>query len=189
MNYYVYETDDDIVLRSADIDDAQRIADYFCCNRTHLKQWEPERKEDVFHKMGWEPRLTKLHELHRLSLGFYLLIISRETGEMLGTISFSQLVRFPCFSCFVGYSLAQSAQGQGLMTRALTMACHYMFEHQHMHRIVATYMPRNRRSEAVLERVGFVKEGLAEKYLLIDGKWEDHTMTALINPNWSTPDV
>jgi ribosomal-protein-alanine N-acetyltransferase len=55
---------------------------------------------------------------------------------------------------------------------------------QNMHRIAASYMPRNVRSEAVLNAMGFTREGFAKDYLLIDDKWEDHVLTSLINPNW-----
>ncbi len=53
-----------------------------------------------------------------------------------------------------------------------------------MHRIAASYMPHNKRSEAVLKHMGFEREGFAKDYLLINGKWEDHILTALHNPNW-----
>lgn len=53
-----------------------------------------------------------------------------------------------------------------------------------MHRIMAGYMPSNKRSEAVLMKMGFQREGYAKNYLLINGKWEDHNLTALINPDW-----
>ncbi|MDG2718812.1 30S ribosomal protein S5 alanine N-acetyltransferase, partial [Vibrio parahaemolyticus] len=51
-------------------------------------------------------------------------------------------------------------------------------------RIQAGYMPHNKRSEAVLEHVGFNREGYAKDYLLINGEWQDHVLTSLINPNW-----
>jgi ribosomal-protein-alanine N-acetyltransferase len=40
-------------------------------------------------------------------------------------------------------------------------------------------MPRNVRSIRVLEKAGFRDEGLAERYLLINGVWEDHRMYAI----------
>lgn len=70
------------------------------------------------------------------------------------------------------------------MQKALALALPYMFDTQQMHRIGATYMPNNHRSGAVLHSMGFEKEGIAKDYLLINGKWEDHILTALINPNW-----
>jgi ribosomal-protein-alanine N-acetyltransferase len=180
----VYEVDDDIVLRTAEPTDGYLISEYFIANRQHLKEWEPKREEGFFTLSGWTQKLIKLNELHRMGLGYYLLIIDKESNEMLGTVSFSNISRFPFHACNVGYSLAANAQGRGAMTRALKLAVNYMFKVQNIHRVMASYMPRNHRSEAVLERVGFTKDGFAKDYLLINGKWEDHNLTSLINPNW-----
>ncbi|MFM2590223.1 ribosomal protein S5-alanine N-acetyltransferase [Vibrio sp. TBV020] len=180
----VYEVEGDIVIRTAEPTDGKLISNYFKTNRAHLKEWEPKREDAFYTESGWTQRLVKLNELHRMGLGYYILILHRESKEMLGTVSFSNLSRFPFHACNLGYSLADSAQGRGVMTRAVKLAVSYMFEIQNMHRIMASYMPRNKRSEQVLERVGFQKEGFAEKYLLINGQWEDHNLTSLVNPNW-----
>lgn len=180
----VFEQDGDIILRTAEPTDGQLISDYFIANRDRLREWEPRREEAFFSASGWTQRLIKLNELHRMGLGYYLLIIDAQSQEMLGTVSFSNLSRFPFHACNLGYSLSQAAEGRGVMTRALKMAVHYMFSIQNLHRIMAGYMPRNKRSEAVLERLGFVREGFAKDYLLINGQWEDHNLTALINPKW-----
>ena len=181
----VFEVDGDILLRTAEPTDAYVISQYFVVNRAHLKPWEPERDAEFFTLSGWTSRLIKLNELHRLGLGYYLVIIDRETEQMLGTISFSTLTRFPVHACHVGYSLANGAQGRGVMSRALKMAVDYMFNVQNMHRIMASYMPHNLRSEAVLERLGFEREGLSKQSLLINGQWRDHILTAMINHNWT----
>ncbi|MEI8633361.1 ribosomal protein S5-alanine N-acetyltransferase [Vibrio sp. PP-XX7] len=180
----IYDIDDEIVIRSARLDDAQMIAEYFRQNRAYLRPWEPHREEGFYQQAGWSQKLIKLKELHQLGLGYYLLILNLSGSEMLGTISFSQINRFPMYSCSVGYSLAQHVQGKGIMTRALKMACQYMFKVQNIHRICASYMPFNARSEAVLHRLGFKYEGMAKDYLLINGQWEDHNLTSLINPQW-----
>lgn len=181
---HVYKVDGEIILRTADFDDAARITHYFITNRDYLQPWEPKREEAFFSELGWQQRLIKLRELHKMALGFYLLIIDAESDDMLGTISFSNISRFPFYACNVGYSLTEHAQGKHIMTRALKMACDYMFNEQKMHRVMASYMPHNTRSEAVLQRLGFVIEGHAKDYLLIDGQWQDHNLTALVNPNW-----
>ncbi|MCG3722107.1 ribosomal protein S5-alanine N-acetyltransferase [Vibrio cincinnatiensis] len=182
--YSVYQTDGEIIVRTARREDALMIVQYFTDNRDYLKPWEPKREAGFFQVTGWQQKLLKLDDLHKLALGYYLLIIDAKSQAMLGTISFSNLTRFPFYACHVGYSLAENAQGRYIMTRALTLACQYLFEQQNMHRIMAAYMPHNTRSAAVLERLGFVREGLAKDYLLIDGQWQDHILTSLINPNW-----
>jgi ribosomal-protein-alanine N-acetyltransferase len=173
------------LVRSAGIEDAKMISDYFVANKEHLKPWEPTREPNFYERRNWTQRLIKLTELHNLSLGFYLLVIDASTNTMVGTISFSQLARFPIYSCHVGYSLAYNAMGNGIMTTALKLACDYMFQVQHMHRINAAYMPRNKRSESVLQKNGFVMEGFAKEYILINDRWEDHNLTSLVNPNWT----
>jgi ribosomal-protein-alanine N-acetyltransferase len=44
-------------------------------------------------------------------------------------------------------------------------------------------MPRNIRSLKVLQKNGFNEEGLAKKYLKINGKWEDHVHMVILNEN------
>ncbi|CAH8195192.1 hypothetical protein VAE055_370340 [Vibrio aestuarianus] len=110
----VYEVDEDIVLRTAQPGDADMIASYFNANRAHLRPWEPKREAAFFDVNGWRQKLIKLHELHKMQLGYYLLIIDKVNNEMLGTISFSNMSRFPFHACNLGYSLAEHAQGKGL---------------------------------------------------------------------------
>ncbi len=175
---------DNIQVRLASDTDAKLISDYFTKNRLYLQPWEPMREDAFFTEAGWKKKLLKLNELHLLGQGFYCLILDSDSKAMLGTISFSNLSRFPSHGCSVGYSLDEDAQGKGIMSRALKLACNWMFEVQNMHRISASYMPENKKSAAVLKANGFEKVGYAKDYLLINGKWQDHYLTALINPNW-----
>ncbi len=180
----LHRREGNVLVRTAKPSDAYTIAQYFRDNKTFLKPWEPKRDADFYKVDSWAAKLVKLEELHRLGLAYYCLIFDAETNQMQGTISFSSLIRFPFHSCNLGYSLAENAQGHGYMRRALKLAIPYMFDVQNMHRIAASYMPRNVRSETVLNAMGFTREGFAKDYLLIDDKWEDHVLTSLINPNW-----
>lgn len=45
-----------------------------------------------------------------------------------------------------------------------------------LHRVMANYRPENLRSERLLARLGFEKEGLARSYLKINGSWADHVL-------------
>jgi len=73
------------------------------------------------------------------------------------------------------------------MYEALQPLIRYMQRQQRMHRIMANYMPHNERSGNLLARLGFEREGYAKNYLLIDGVWQDHVLTALTDPQWQPP--
>jgi ribosomal-protein-alanine N-acetyltransferase len=69
------------------------------------------------------------------------------------------------------------------MTEALERAISFAFEDMRLHRIEANIMPKNARSIRVVEKLGFVNEGLSRKYLKIAGSWEDHIHYVLLNPS------
>lgn len=172
-------------LRTATKADANLVCTYFQNNRAFLKPWDPKRDASFYTVEGWRYRLTRLEELQKLKQGLYLLLLSPNESSLLGVISFSNIIGFPFYACNLGYSLDQQQQGKGLMRHYLGKACTYMFEHYNMHRIQAAYLPRNHRSAAVLQSNGFVDEGLAKDYLLIDGQWQDHRLMSLTNHNWT----
>jgi ribosomal-protein-alanine N-acetyltransferase len=70
------------------------------------------------------------------------------------------------------------------MTEALEAAIDFAFNEMNIHKILANYMPSNKTSERVLEKLGFHKVGLVKDELYLGGKWQDHIETRLINPNW-----
>ena len=50
-----------------------------------------------------------------------------------------------------------------------------------LHRIEAACLTANQASRALLLRRGFREEGLARRYLLINGAWSDHLLFALLS--------
>jgi ribosomal-protein-alanine N-acetyltransferase len=128
------------------------------------------------------------HDEFEAGLSVRLYIFEPGFGaHVLGLVSFSNIVRGPFQSCFLGYALAERQQGRGLMTGALRVGIDYMFGEMNLHRISANYVPQNTRSAAVLKRLGFAVEGYARDYLMIDGRWQDHILTSLLNPAWDPP--
>ena len=77
-------------------------------------------------------------------------------------------------SAFLGYKMDAEYQNKGYMTDAVRLVVRYAFETLGLHRLEANIMPRNAASLRVVKKNGFVAEGLARKYLKINGIWEDH---------------
>ncbi|MEA9392952.1 ribosomal protein S5-alanine N-acetyltransferase [Acerihabitans sp. TG2] len=165
--------------------DAYLLADYYAANRDYLKPWEPVRDESHCAPSGWQARLGLITEMHRQGSAYYFVLLDPDEKEIYGVANFSNVLRGSFYACFLGYSLGEKWQGQGLMFEALQSAIRYMQRYQQMHRIMANYMPHNQRSGNLLARLGFEQEGFAKDYLLIDGQWRDHILTALTNTTWT----
>ena len=60
----------------------------------------------------------------------------------------------------------------------------FAFEELHLHRLQVSIVPRNNSSRRVVEKLDLRCEGLAEKYLEINGIWEDHLRYAMTVEEW-----
>jgi [ribosomal protein S5]-alanine N-acetyltransferase len=82
----------------------------------------------------------------------------------------------------VGYLLHPSCWGKGLMGEALTAVCRHGFEQLHLHSIEAHVDPANAASTRVLERAGFVREGLFRECVYFRGRFSDSAVYSLLAP-------
>lgn len=151
-------------------------------NREHLAPWEPRRRPEFFTEAYWRLQLQALKREFQIGQSLSLAILDRRESEVLGVCNFTNIVRGTFQSCHLGYALGERHQGHGLMAEALAPACEYVFNELKLHRIMANYLPRNERSGRLLNKLGFTVEGEARQYLMIDGRWEDHVLTSMINP-------
>jgi ribosomal-protein-alanine N-acetyltransferase len=176
-----------VVLRLPDEKDAVRIAHYMEENRLHLARTNPPRGAEYYTATYWRKIAPAIARdfLEDRGARFFLFTLS---GLPIGMAHFAQIIRGPFHACYLGYELAEREQGQGLMTEALRLGIDYLFQVRNLHRIMANHLPENQRSQRVLEKLGFVREGLARQYLFIDGQWRDHILTSLTNPSWREPE-
>jgi ribosomal-protein-alanine N-acetyltransferase len=156
----------------------------------HLDKWSPPAAPAFFTESFWRERLAiAVEEFHAGRAARFVLQLSRagsgaalpaEPGAaILGTCNYTNIVRGPFQACHLGYQIARASEGQGLMAEALRATNAFVFDTLRLHRIMANYRPQNERSARLLERLGFVREGLAKDYLFIDGAWRDHVLTSL----------
>jgi ribosomal-protein-alanine N-acetyltransferase len=143
-------------------------------NRAHLDPWSPAAEPDFYTLGGQRSRLADLED--RAAAGTAFAFGIWVAGRLAGRTSLSAIERHAFQNGRLGYFLAADAQGRGYMTEAVRRTVRFAFEDQGLHRLEAGVMPENARSVAVLERVGFRRIGLAERYLLIGGRWRDHVL-------------
>ena len=171
-----------LVVRLLGVDEADKMLAFRLDNRAHLEPWEPIRQSEFYTANYWQMQLQALRRECYRGQALCLSLLDKSEQEVLGVCNFTNIVRGTFQSCHLGYAMAKQHEGQQLMQEALKPACEFVFDEMGLHRIMANYMPRNKRSGKLLANLGFEIEGHARKLLLINGRWEDHVLTARVNP-------
>ena len=108
----------------------------------------------------------------------------RREERFAGEINLSSVQRGPFQSAYVGYWIDQAQAGHGYMPEALVAVARFAFDHVRLHRMQISIIPRNHRSRRVVEKLKIRDEGIAHRYLEINGVWEDHIRYALTVEEW-----
>lgn len=179
MNFQ-YETDR-LLLKVLNPHDVKKVLQFQIENRELFEKYEPDRSEN-FYTLSHQESLLRFEwklALKHSTIRFY--VFRKDNPEkIIGTICFHDIAR-SFYSCAeVGYKFAADAHHQGYATEALQKGIQIMFEELELHRINARVMPENTASIRLLERLGFVQEGLERESILLHGIWEDHLRYGLI---------
>lgn len=112
--------------------------------------------------------------------GYGIFVNSRFVGE----INLSSIQRGPFQNAYVGYWMDQLQAGRGYIPEACVVLFRFAFEELGLHRLQVSIIPRNRPSRRVAQKLWLRGEGIALRYLEIDGRWEDHVRYALTAEEW-----
>ncbi|BDE05529.1 N-acetyltransferase [Vulcanimicrobium alpinum] len=91
-------------------------------------------------------------------------------GEVCGSIGIAVGHDIERVSAEIGYWLGRSVWGRGIATDALRLMTEYAFETFDLTRIWAVPFARNLASHRVLEKAGYLREGLLRRAAIKDGE-------------------
>ena len=111
-------------------------------------------------------------------------IVHAESGELVGVININDIVRHAELSGRLGYYAFVPHAGNGLMREGLGLVIDRAFRELGLHRLEANVQASNRRSIALVEGLGFTREGNARGFLKIGNRWRDHERWALLKEDW-----
>ena len=106
-------------------------------------------------------------------------------GAFAGEINLNNVVRGAFQSATIGYWIDKSRAGRSLMSEAVVVLAQYAFEEMRLHRLEICIIPRNVNSRRVMEKLDIRKEGIAERFLEINGVWEDHIRYGITFEEWN----
>ena len=155
-------------------------------NRARLTRWEPRPvpgQPDVtedFAAFAARCAARRRERQQGTGYGFGVFVEGGFRGEM----NLSSIRRGPFQSGYVGYWIDEAVSGRGYTPEALVVAARFAFEQLRLHRLQVSIVPRNAASLRVVEKLGLRREGLAERYVEINGVWEDHYRFAITAEEW-----
>ena len=176
-----------IVLRPLDVDDFEQWRAVRQDNVDWLTQWEPKRlpgQPDVVESRdAFAGRCSARMREWQLGTGYGFGIFT-DDGDFVGELNLSSVQRGPFQNAYVGYWIDQRHAGKGYTPEAFVVAARYSFEDLGLHRLQVAIIPRNGASRRVVEKLRLREEGVALRYLEINGVWEDHVRYGLTVEEW-----
>lgn len=176
-----------VVLRPIESRDFEQWREVRRHNADWLTKWEPKRipgQADVIESSeAFAARCSARAREWQLGTGYGFGIFMLD-GSLVGEINLSSVQRGPFQNAYVGYWIDQRHAGAGYTPEAAVVACRYAFEEIGLHRLQIAIIPRNGASRRVVEKLALREEGVALRYLEINGIWEDHVRYAITSEEW-----
>jgi len=170
-----------IYLRYLKDTDVQALLDLNLRNMEFFQKYSPIHNDDFYTFEAQRKSISNMAEQREKDRQYCFGIFTKDRNELIGDVSLFQIFRGALESCLIGYSLDKQHNGKGYATEAVSLAVRFAFDELKLHRIEAGVMLTNIGSMRVLEKVGFHKEGIAQKNVKINGQWEDHQILAIIS--------
>jgi len=108
------------------------------------------------------------------------LICDVKSGEIIGVINISCIVRGFFHSAYLGFYIGAPFAKKGYMTEGLKLVTRFAFGKLGLHRVEANIQPHNVASISTVRKLGFRLEGFSPKYLRVYREWRDHERWALV---------
>lgn len=175
-----------IVLRQLQPSDFDQWREVRKRNVDWLTKWEPSRPPNapdvIEDRSAFALRCHAREREWQLGTGFGFGVFV--DGRVAGEINLNSVQRGPFQNAYVGYWIDEAHAGRGYTPEAVVVVARFAFEDQALHRIQISIVPRNKASRRVMEKLELRSEGIAERYLEINGVWEDHIRYAMTVDEW-----
>jgi ribosomal-protein-alanine N-acetyltransferase len=106
-------------------------------------------------------------------------------GDLAGEVNLNNVVRGAMQNGTIGYWIDQDRAGHGYVAEGVVVLARFAFDELHLHRLEICIIPRNVNSRRVMEKLRIREEGVAQRYLEINGRWEDHLRFAITAEEWA----
>lgn len=173
-------------LKVVHADAADAVLDFYLRDRELFEKYEPDRMPN-FYTLQYQRQML-LFEYNMSVQGklFRFYVYERNnSSRIIGTICVHNINRGYTGSCEVGYKFSSEVHRRGYASEALSSVMQLVFSDLKIHRAMAWVLPDNMASIRLLERVGFIREGISRGYLMLHGVWTDHVQYSMLDSDAS----
>jgi ribosomal-protein-alanine N-acetyltransferase len=170
-----------VLLRTPQMADYPAWAELRAISRDFLTPWEPLWAPDELGRSSYRRRVRHYLRDLREDVGYALFVFDTASSHLVGGLTLCNVRRGVTQACTLGYWIGAPYARQGYMTEAVRAVIPFVFDSLELHRLEAACLPHNTASKRLLERTGFQPEGVARRYLRINGIWQDHLLYALLD--------
>lgn len=155
-------------------------------NDEWLTKWEPLRHpkapDPAVNRDAFASRCAARDRERQSGVGYAFGIFV--DNAFAGEINLNNVLRGAMQSVTIGYWIDQARAGKSYMSEAVLVATRFALEDLQLHRVEICIIPRNHNSRRVMEKLGYREEGIAERFLEINGTWEDHVRYGFTIEEW-----
>ncbi len=138
---------------------------------------DPTRERDIFaNRCASRDRDRQLG----VAYAFGLFVDNTIAGE----VNLNNVIRGAQQTATIGYWIDQARAGQGYVAEGVVTLIRFAFDELRLHRLEVCIIPRNDNSRRVMEKLQLRDEGVATRFLEINGVWEDHIRYAITAEEW-----
>ncbi len=170
-----------LIIRPITLDDKNEIFEYRSDSVTNKYQgWIPTSLTDV------ETFIKKVSkQINEPETWFQFIIIEKETQKIVGDLGI-HFFGSENKQTEIGCTLDKKFHNKGYATESVKRVIDYLFKELGKHRIITSIDPENNNSIRLVERIGFRKEAHFVESILINDKWVDDLIYALLKKDWES---
>ena len=177
---FTHQVTDDISLKLVAQKDAKELLELVDSSREHLREW-----------LLWVDSMTDAEQYEPI-IAAWLQQFAEEDGFQAGIIYKGDLVGFAGFHSVnyankqtsIGYWLADTYQGKGIMTAVVSSLLDYAFQEYEVHRVEIRCGIKNEKSRAIPERLGFSEEGIIRDGEFLYDHFHDVMVYSMLEDDW-----
>ncbi|KGA98392.1 alanine acetyltransferase [Alkalihalobacillus alcalophilus ATCC 27647 = CGMCC 1.3604] len=168
-----------LILREVVESDAKDLLSYLSKEEVvkHMGLTPFKTIDDALEEIGW------YHSILENKSGMRWGITLKEEGKVIGSCGFLNRSH-KHYRAEIGFELSNNHWGKGLAGEALVQVVQYGFEQLEFERIEALIEPANLASQKLVEKHGFIREGLLRNYEFTAGKFDDLYMYSMIKADF-----